>query len=59
LIRPKLLPHQLRAGDNLLDINPEATVANTFLPTDLLEEYNGSIDTYKGRKLSPHSPSIS
>ncbi|KAF6036251.1 hypothetical protein EB796_005459 [Bugula neritina] len=35
--------------NSLVHINPEATVANTFLPTDLLEEYNGSIDTYKGR----------
>ncbi|XP_067944082.1 sodium- and chloride-dependent taurine transporter-like [Watersipora subatra] len=39
LIRPKLLPHQMRLQDNPRDINPDATPENTFLPTDVLKFY--------------------
>ena len=53
LIRPKLLPHQMRAQDDRRDINPEATMENTFLPSDLLSRYDGSISNYK-RKCSQY-----
>ncbi|XP_067945396.1 sodium- and chloride-dependent taurine transporter-like [Watersipora subatra] len=46
LIRPRLLPHQMRPGDNPLDLNPDATLENVFLPSDLLAEYNGSLENY-------------
>ena len=39
LIRPKLLPHQMRPDDDIKDINPDATPENTFLPTDILDYY--------------------
>jgi len=48
LIRPKLLPHQMRPGDDPRDINPKATMANTFLPSDILKDYRGSFENYTG-----------
>jgi len=53
LIRPKLLPHQMRPGDDPRDIDPEATMENTFLPADLLARYDGSLENYKGPEGSP------
>ena len=37
----------MRAQDDRRDINPEATMDNTFLPSDLLSRYDGSISNYK------------
>ena len=36
----------MREGDDPLDRNPEASLENTFLPSDLLSEYNGSLENY-------------
>ncbi|XP_067944675.1 sodium- and chloride-dependent taurine transporter-like [Watersipora subatra] len=46
LIRPRLLPHQMRPGDNPLDLNADATLENIFLPSDILSEYSGSLENY-------------
>jgi len=53
LIRPKLLPHQMRPQDDRRDINPDATMENTFLPSDLLARYDGSIHNYKAPEGAP------
>lgn len=53
MIRPKLLPHQMRPGDDPRDIDPEATMENTFLPADLLARYDGSLENYKGNGRIP------
>ena len=38
----------MRPQDDRRDINPDATMENTFLPSDLLARYDGSIHNYKG-----------
>ena len=41
----------MRAGDDPRDINPKATMENTFLPSDVLEYYKGSFSNYTGMAI--------
>ena len=41
----------MRAGDDPRDINPKATMENTFLPSDVLEYYKGSFSNYTGTAI--------
>ena len=41
----------MRAGDDPRDINPKATMENTFLPGDVLEYYKGSFSNYTGMAI--------
>lgn len=36
----------MRPQDDPLDLNPDATMENTFLPSDLLANYEGGLDKY-------------